>query len=187
MKTMKILKFKFFIIAFAFAIFANQTVSAQGASCAQGMDMYRMKVKDPWQYNDLSKVATCATGNQYEFILTLNSGKDYRLQFYAAAIFNDKMTFKIIDMSTNKTVLDLPGTVYEPGPGKQVLSDYFDEDQGKTLHPYFDFFVKSTTKLKVLIEIPEAPKPTGESAGFNAPAEIKKGCVTVLVLDRPAE
>lgn len=180
---MKIFTFRILILIMAIAL--PYFVTAQGA-CTNNLDFHRLRVQDPWSYNDLSKSATCVSGNQYEFVLTLNKGKDYRVQFFAAAVFNNQMTFKIIDMSTQKTVMDLPGSVYEPGPGKVALDDYFDEDSGKMVHPFFDFFPASTAKLKIIIDIPAAKQTVEASANYQAPEQKNKGCLTVIVFDKPA-
>ncbi len=178
---MKIMKMKILILMLAFAL--PYTASAQ---CTKKLDFHRLRVKQPWAYNNLSKSATCTSGNQYEFVLTLTKGKDYRIQFFAASVFNNTMNFKIIDMSTQKTVMDLPGNIYEPGAGKQVLTDYFDEDRGKMIHPYFDFFPASTAKLKIIIDIPVAKQEIEASDSYQAPEQKNRGCLTVLVLDKPA-
>ncbi len=178
---MKIIKIKVLMLILAFAL--PYTASAQ---CTNRLDFHRMRVKQPWSYNNLSKSATCTSGNQYEFVLTLTKGKDYRIQFFGAAVFNDDMQFKIIDMSTQQTVMDLPGTIYEPGPGKQVLTDYFDEDRGRAVHPFFDFFPASTSKLKIIIDIPVAKQEIEASDDYKAQEQKNRGCLTVLVLDKPA-
>lgn len=142
------------------------------------------KANPPFRYNSASKSAVCITGNKYEFILPLQKGFDYRLQFYASPVFNNNINFKIIDLNTNETVLDLPGETEFGEKGSCVLKAYFDEGTNKQVHPFFDFYPSQATSLQIIIDV--QPLPKEETSGYNAPAPREKGCITVLVLDKPA-
>ncbi len=141
----------------------------------------------PYEYNDQSSSAVCVTGQTYEFILPLTKGKDYRLKFYAAAVFNNKINFKIIDESTHETVLDLPGESATREEGSCVLADYYNEDNGKSSHPYFDFYPATSTTLKIIMEVLPVPQEASTDSNIKRQKKINRGCVTVVVLDKPAD
>ncbi len=141
----------------------------------------------PFEYNDQSRSAVCVTGQTYEFILPLTKGKDYRLKFFAAAVFNNKINFKIIDESTHETVLDLPGESYTREEGSCVLADFYNEDTGKSKHPYFDFFPATSTTLKIIMEVLPAPQDESSNPNIKKQKKVNRGCVTVVVLDKTSE
>ncbi|NPA67938.1 MAG: hypothetical protein GXO50_04945 [Chlorobi bacterium] len=141
----------------------------------------------PYEYNDQSSSAVCVTGQTYEFILPLTKGKDYRLKFYAAAVFNNRINFKIIDESTHETVLDLPGESPSREEGTCVLADYYDDETGKSIHPYFDFYPASSTTLKIIIEVLPVPQEESSDPNIKKQRKINRGCITVVVLDKPAD
>ncbi len=152
------------------------------------MDWFKYRrAEAPFSFNSASKGAKCVTGKTYEFILPLTKGKDYKLKFYAAAIFNNKMHFKIIDMNSHETVLDLPGACDDPRPGTCVLQDYYDELTGKSIHPYFEFFPVNSTTLKIIISIENARGHKEQTETIKAPRKRNIGCVTVVLLDKPSE
>lgn len=157
-------------------------VSAQG-NCSDFFKYRRPEI--PYEYNDQSSSAMCVTGNNYEFILPLNKGKDYRLKFYAAAIFNNKINFKIIDQSTHQTIIDLPGETYSAEEGSCVLKDFFDEDSNKEVHPYFDFYPVTTTTLKIIIEVLPLQEESSDNPNIKKQLKQNRGCITVVVLDKP--
>ncbi|MEA2041591.1 MAG: hypothetical protein U9N85_03455 [Bacteroidota bacterium] len=159
-------------------------VSAQG-DCSKFFKF--RKPEAPFEYNDLSKGAVCVTGETYEFKLPLTKGKDYRLKFYAAPVFNNKINFKIIDESSHEVILDLPGQSNSEQKGTCVLKDYYDEDSGKMEHPYFDFYPVSSTNLKIIIDVLSAPgQEKHDDPNFKAPEKKNRGCVTVVILDKPS-
>lgn len=141
----------------------------------------------PYEYNDQSSSAVCVTGQTYEFVLPLTKGKDFRLKFYAAAVFNNKINFKIIDESTHETVLDLPGESPARAEGTCVLADYYNEDNGKTSHPYFDFYPATSTTLKIIMEVLPVKQEESSDPNIKRQKKINRGCVTVVVLDKPSE
>jgi len=141
----------------------------------------------PYEYNDQSSSAVCVTGQTYEFVLPLTKGKDFRLKFYAAAVFNNRINFKIIDESTHETVLDLPGESSTREEGTCVLADYYNEDTGKSSHPYFDFYPATSTTLKIIIEVLPVPQEKSDDPNIKKQTKINRGCVTVVVLDKPSD
>jgi len=145
------------------------------------------KANPPFNYNSLSKSAVCVTGNKYEFIVPLTKGFDYRLQFFASPVFNNQIDFKIIDLNTNEVVMALPGESMDMAKGTCVLKAYFDEKTSKQVHPYFDFYPPNSTTLKIIIDVKPIQVVQNTAAGaYNAPAPREKGCITVLILDRPS-
>jgi hypothetical protein len=179
---------KIFKITIFFAILLAPVLSRAQAGCSSNLDFQKQRVKEPWVYNDLSKSATCQTGQSYEFIVPLTKGRDYRLMFYAAPVFNNKMTFKVIDQSSHQTIMDLPGDSPTNEEGTCVLHDIFNVDSGKMYHPYFDFFPATSTNLKIIIDIKPLPQdaPTANNPNYKAPEKKERGCVTVIVLDKAA-
>ncbi len=161
-------------------------VNAQG-DCSSFFKYRRPEA--PYEYNSQSKSAMCVTGNTYEFILPLTKGKDYRLKFFAAAVYNNKLSFKIIDQSTHEVVLELPGGVgmYEDAKaGTCVLQNYMDEETDKMVHPFFDFFPVTSTTLKIIIDVEALAQSTTDNSSQKAPKKQNRGCVTVVVLDKPS-
>ena len=151
-------------------------------------DFFRYRRPEaPYEYNDQSSSAVCVAGQTYEFILALTKGKDFRLKFYAAAVFNNKINFKIIDESTHETVLDLPGESSARAEGTCVLADYYNEDNGKSSHPYFDFYPATSTTLKIIIEVLPVQQEQSDNPNIKRQAKMNRGCVTVVVLDKPSE
>ena len=143
--------------------------------------------ESPYQYNDQSSSAVCVTGQTYEFILPLTKGKDYRLKFYAAAVFNNRIKFKIIDQSNHETVLDLPGESSIREEGTCVLADFWDDDSNKSKHPYFDFYPVTSTTLKIIMEVLPAPQDPSSDPNVKKQEKFLRGCVTVVVLDKTSE
>jgi len=167
-------------------IFIPVAMNAQSLDCPSKLKL--MHPTTPYNFNNLSKSAQCYTGKKYEFMLPLMKGKDYRLTFFASAIFNNEINFRIIDMNSGEKVLDLPGEVEGAEKGTSVLREYFDTELNKMVHPYFDFHPSSSTTLKIIIEIAStAKKSTTTESSFKAPEEREKGCVTVFIQDKKAE
>jgi len=155
---------------------------------AKCSDFFKYRIpENPYEYNDQSSSAVCVTGQTYEFILPLTKGKDYRLKFYAAAVFNNKINFKIIDQSNHETVLDLPGESSTREEGTCVLADFFDDDSGKSKHPYFDFYPVTSTTIKIIMEVLPAPQDNSDDPNIKKQTKFNRGCVTVVVLDKPSE
>ncbi len=132
------------------------------------------KAEEPYRINSLSKSAVCVSGHTYEFVVPLQKGYEYRIIFYASSVFNNKINFKIVDLNTGKTVLDLPGESETNEKGTAALAPYYDERTGREIHPYFDFIPQTTTNLKIIIEV--LPQK-----------DLIKGCVAVMILDKVSE
>ncbi len=133
-----------------------------------------LKPDDPFTLNSMSKSATCISGHTYEFVVPLSKGYEYRFIFYASSVFNNGMDFKIIDLNTNKEVINVPGKLKEdetPKKGQTALQPYYDEKLNRQVHPFFTIIPSSTTNLKIIINVKEKP-------------DLIKGCVTVVILDR---
>lgn len=145
------------------------------------------KAESPYEYNDQSSSAICVTGQTYEFVLPLTKGKDYRLKFYAAAVFNNRINFKIIDESSHETVLELPGESVDRKEGTCVLADFYDDDSGKSTHPYFDFYPSSSTTLKIIMEVLPVEQEKVDDPNIKKQIKLNRGCVTVVILDKPAD
>jgi hypothetical protein len=170
----------------AILIIVPIVLTAQSLDCPSTLQMRR--ATPPFVFNDLSKSAQCYTGKKYEFVVPLLKGKDYRISFFASPIFNNKISFRIIDMNSGQKVLDLPGETSSSAKGECVLREYFDEAQNKLIHPFFDFYPSSATTLKVIIDIAagEGEKPATEGVS-QAPEDKKKGCVTIFIQDKKSE
>lgn len=128
----------------------------------------------PFKLNSQTKSASCQAGRTYKLVLTLSKDKYYRISFYASAVFDNKIQFKIIDKSNGKTVVDLPGESDNNTKGTAVLRPYMKDD--KMVHPYFNFIPENETVLEIIIDV----KKTEDTD----PDEISRGCVGVFVLDK---
>ncbi len=125
-------------------------------------------------------------------MVPLMKGKDYRISFFASPVFNNRITFRIIDTSSGDKVLDLPGEVDEPAKGNCVLREYLDPGLNKMVHPYFDFQPTSSINLKIIIDIASKEKRSDQVANnsggsYKVPEERDKGCITVFIQDKTAE
>ena len=177
---MKILKLKIILLL----LFVPLGILSQSLDCPSRLKMRR--ASPPFSFNDLSKSAQCLTGKKYEFVLPLTKGKDYRLSFYASPVFNNDITFKIIDLNSGKKVIDLPGQTIDSRKGECVLRAYFDDKSGKLVHPYFDFYPASSIQLKIIIDVASIEQAKANE-NFSGPEVRKKGCITVFVQDKKAE
>jgi len=129
---------------------------------------------DPFNLNSLSKSAACVSGHTYEFVVPVQKGYEYRVVFYASSVFNNDLHFKIVDLNTNTEVANLPGKLGPdemPTKGQTALQPYFDEKLNKEVHPYTAIIPSTTTNLKIIIDVDEK-------------ADLIKGCVTVVILDK---
>jgi len=181
---MKILKEKLILLLVIAPFFA---LAQPQLDCS---DFFKYRVfPQPWAYNTLSKSAVCLTGTKYEFNVPLTKGTDYRLSFYASPVFNNNIQFRVVDQGTGKTVMDLPGESETAAPWSCVLKDFYDEKSGKTVHPFFDFYPETSTILKIIIDVKgiAASDQQGGNAGYKAPEQKEKGCVTVLILSKPSD
>lgn len=137
-----------------------------------------LKPESPFSMNSLSKGAACVSGHTYELVIPIQKGYQYRIVFYSSPVFNDDVDFQIIDLNTNKVIVKAPGKLPEGSfpakNGETALQNFFDEKTSKEVHPYFDVLPSTSTNLKIIINVKEKP-------------DLIKGCVTVVVLDRPFE
>ncbi len=177
--------------------------AAEAQNCASFLSMRKPEV--PYRYNTASKSATCFSGKKYEFVLPLTAGTEYRIKFFASPVFNNEIQVKIVDLSTNETVIDLPGCPadgQEPRKGNTCIQDYADAKTGKLMHPYFDFAPQQSTSIKIMIEIKDHLEYTEEftyDEWGNSTGSVKKpiipeggieqvkGCFTVYIADKPSE
>lgn len=162
-------KFIVLIIVSAFLFTPFEQLFAQNCS---GYVRYH-KVTYPYKYNGQSKSASCATGKTYKFLVPLYEGKDYKLSFYASSVFNNKLNFKIIDESTGRTVIDLPGESPTNQANESVLVRPMLEDGSTGEYPYFEFHPESSIRLQIVIDV----EPNGKENG-------SRGCVGVLIQDK---
>ncbi len=180
---MKALKIKIIILTlFVSSVF---TAEAQFLDCPSKLKY--MRPKAPYKYSSLSKSAPCLTGKTYEFMLPLTKGKDFRISFYASPIFNNKIKFKIIDKNTGEKVMDLPGETEMSSKGECVLKGYFDDDIGRIVHPYFDFYPSSTVTLRIVIEVESIEQSSSSNSNLKVPEVRNKGCVTVYIQEKKGE
>lgn len=156
------------LILFALLLSFGQ-LSAQ--TCTDYL-IYRNPVA-PYKLDSQTKSATCQAGKTYKLVLTLSQGKDYRISFYASAIFDNQIQFKIIDKNGGKTVIDLPGESGDNEKGTAVLRPYLLAD--RMIHPFFEFRPENTTKLEIIIDVKTEQKED---------EELKRGCVGVFVLNK---
>ncbi len=162
-------------------ILAGMFFSAQAQDCSNYME--NRKAEPPYQKNSLSKSALVVSGHKYEFVVPLQKGYDYRIMFFASPVFNNRINFKIIDLNTNEVVLDLPGETEARTKGSCALAPWVNKD-GKEIHPYFDFYPQTSTSIKIVIDVLEAPSKTDDYG--NEYKEILKGCLAVVILDKPS-
>ena len=163
----KLLKLK---VATLFMLLLAQ-VALQAQNCTDYL-VYRNPVA-PYKLDSQTKSATCESGKTYKLVLTLSQGKDYRISFFASAVFDNRIHFKIIDNSSGKTLIDLPGESENNDKGTAVLRPYLVDD--RMVHPFFDILPANTAKLEVIIEV-KNPEDPAEG--------VKRGCVGVFVQNK---
>ncbi|HAN77144.1 MAG TPA: hypothetical protein DCQ31_04905 [Bacteroidales bacterium] len=152
-------------------ILAGFATASMAQNCSGYVRYY--KIAYPYKYNGQSKSASCSTGKTYKFLVPLYEGKDYRLSFHASSVFDNKIIFKIIDESTGRTIIDLPGESIDGQPGKSVLIRPSLEDGSRGEYPYFEFHPETSIKLQIVIEVLAAPD-----------GEERRGCIGVLIQDK---
>jgi hypothetical protein len=130
----------------------------------------------PYKYNGQSKSATCESGKTYKFIVALLQGKDYKLSFYCSSIFDNKINFKIIDESSSKVLIDLPGESDKDDKTGSVLVAPFFLDKPSE-YPSFDFHPINSLKLQIIIDVTAVP--AGE--------DIRRGCIGVLIQEKKSD
>jgi len=181
--TMKKINILISIIIFTFS---SQFINAQSMDCIS-MLRYR-KAQFPYEFSNLSKSATCSSGKTYEFIVPLKAGSEYRFSFFASSVFNHQINFRIIDLSSNELVLDLPGEFEAMENNTCALREYFHSKLNKLVHPHYDFYPATSTNLKIIIEIPsvDGENPIDNSI-YQRNMDKISGCVTVFVQDKKVD
>ena len=168
LKIMKKLKFQLVFVLLLVPFFSIAQIDCS--------NFQNRKAEPPYEISSLTKSATCITGHTYEFVIPLSKGYEYRILFFASSVFNNKVNFKIVDLNTSETVLDIPGESNSRERGTCALAPYYNVKLNREIHPYFDFFPQSTTNLKIIIELEEVGN-----------AVKNKGCIKVLVIDKKSD
>ncbi len=142
------------------------------------------KAEPPYKISSLTKSAPGKSGGHYKYEVPLQTGKEYRLMFFASSVFNNDLHFTVIDKNTGKVILDLPGENPETGnaKGTAALAPYYDEKLNKDVHPYFDIYPQSATTLEIRIDVGEPQVKTNEYG--DTYTEEVVGCIGVVILER---
>jgi hypothetical protein len=147
----------------------------------------------PYTVSELAKSIQCSTGNNYRCKITLSPEKEYRISFYASSIFDNHMSFQIVDSVSKEILLDRPGETKENKKGESVLRPYMDFASGKTDYPHFDFKPCEIQHLWINIKIPvyKYQIVTGKADGVflmedrvETITEDRKGCVTIFIQEK---
>jgi len=128
----------------------------------------------PYKFNSQSKSATCESGKTYKFVVTMQSDRDYKFAFYASAVFNNEINFKVIDQSSNKAVLDIPGKRSGENGKSALEPQVFADHEGD--YPSFDFHPQSAITVQIEIAIQK-----------NEKEDVKRGCVGVLIQEKKSD
>ena len=100
--------------------------------------------------------------------------------FYASSNFNNDLHFIIENADTREELLNVPG-VDDDDPhifGNCALSPVVRHEDGDQFHPYFDFKVETSTKIRIIVKVNEF-KEYGHLVEKN-------GCIKILVLQKKA-
>jgi hypothetical protein len=166
-------------------IFSSSGVKAQEMDCASTVKF--RYASTPYQYNEQSKSAICYTGQLYEYQVQLLENVEYRFSFFASSIFNNNIRFKMINLTTGELVLDLPGEAAGNNTSA-ILEDYFDPNQKKFIHPYYDILPEENCSYKVMVEVGEQTKNSAlNNSSILIDANQKKGCVTIFIQSKKSE
>lgn len=185
---MRKLFFSIGLVLIGFALFA------QSMDCPSTLKS--RKATPPYAINVYSKSMQCSTDKNYEYDVILNPGKEYRITFYASSIFNNRMSFQIIDTKTGMKLMDLPGETQENLKGESVLREYYDYKNEKMVYPCFDFCPEEILNLKIAINIPEykykvktvtGDPDFGTEDKFEEIIEKRKGCVTIFIQEMASD
>lgn len=173
--------FNFFLLLIF--VGASLNVTAQ-SNCANYIRYHAPTA--PYKYSSLSKSATCITGKNYNFVIPLSAGKNYRVSFYASTIFDNKIEFILNDSTSNEQIIFLPGDKKKfddlssyfnnVNDYSEVLVKAVDEFGQSEGYPYFEIEPTTAIRLSITINVLDADK--------GAP---KKGCVGVFIQDKLVE
>jgi hypothetical protein len=112
---------------------------------------------------------------------------EYRFSFFASAIFNNNIRFKIINKTTGELMLDLPGEA-AGNSTSAILEDYFDEKQNKFVHPYYDLSTDQECNYLVVVEVGELNENNSlTNSNILVDNDQKKGCVTIFMQSKSTE
>jgi len=163
------MKFKilFFLVFISFKICIAQEY------CNSLFLEYR-NIEPPWELNYQAE-ALCESDKAYGLIISIYQGYEYRLSFYASFVFDNNINFKIIDMNTKEIIFDEKGGA--------ALIPYYDLTTGKQIHPFFEFYPKNTTNLKIEIIIENIETDITFSENTDTPVK-KTGFVSVVLLEK---
>ncbi len=142
------------------------------------------KAEPPFKLSSLTKSAPGRSGGHYRYEVPLQTGKEYRIMFFASPSFNNQIHFKVVDKNTGKIILDLPGENPQTGnaKGTAALAPYYDQKLNRDVHPYFDIVPSSPTILEIYIDVADAPTKTDEMG--NKYKEDIIGCIGVVILEQ---
>ncbi len=165
-------------------------ISYSQLSCSNFLS--NRKAEPPYKMSSMSKSAVSISGHVYKYEVPLSADKEYRLMFFASPAFNNNIHFKVIDKnatsdpSDDKVILDLPGEnpKTQNARGTAALAPFEDKD-GHEFHPYFDIIPAHATSLEIIIDVKQPPAQKDEYG--NTYTEVIKGCVAVVILEKPSE
>jgi len=147
-------------------------LSAQPLDCSSFLST--LTPEEPYEINPMSKSASCVSGKKYELVIPLQSDYEYRFVFYASSAFNNDINFKMLNLNSNDVIFDVPGHLGEYAEvkkGMTALQPYWDQEQNKSMHPYFIIRPTSDMNVKLILDV-------------LAKDDLIQGCITVVILDR---
>lgn len=150
-------------------------LSAQPIDCSSLLNT--LTPEEPYEINTMSKSASCISGKKYELVIPLQADYEYRFVFYASPAFNNDINFKMLNLSTNDIIFDVPGHVGESDEvkkGTTALQPYWDTELDKSMHPFFIVRPTTSTNVKLILDV-------------LSKDDLIQGCVTVVILDRKIE
>lgn len=181
---MKFSTIKFSIIIFTLFCFSFR-IAAQDMDCASKIK-YRYANKT-FKIDDQSKSAICYSGQKYEYNVFVSAQNEYRFSFFASAVFNNNIRFKIINTSTGELLLNLPGEAAGNNTSA-ILEDYFDPQQKKFIHPFYEIIPDKDCNYQVIVEVGEIKENNIlTNSKILVESDQKKGCVTVFMQSKSAE
>ncbi len=142
-----------------------------------------LKAAPPFRMNSMSTSKAAMSGENYAYNVPVKPNKLYRFIFYASPVFNNKIHFRIVDQTTKKVVLDLPGEnpATNNAKGTAALAPYIDPVTEDEIHPYFDIRPIAPTTLTIYIDVEDE---SGTSGQGDITGEPKFGCITILILEK---
>ena len=148
---------------------------------AQNCDVFmnKLRASAPWEISSYSITRSCTTGNNYAHDIVFMEGIDYRLMFYASSNFNNDLHFIIENADTREELINVPGVDDADTHifGKCALHPVVKHiDDYNEFHPYFDFKIKGSTKIRIIVKVNEFKE-------YGHVVE-KSGCIKILVLQK---